>query len=51
MCRAWNFAGRIAEVQAGARVDAVVQFEPDPYSEAAATRPWCITLRDVRRAR
>lgn len=51
VCRAWNFAGRIEEVQAGARVDAVVQFEPDPYSESRGYAPWCITLRDVRQAR
>jgi single-stranded-DNA-specific exonuclease len=51
VCRAWNFAPRIEEVQAGARVDAVVQFEPDPYSESRGYAPWCITLRDVRQAR
>jgi single-stranded-DNA-specific exonuclease len=51
VCRAWNFAERIEEVQAGARVDAVVQFEPDPYSESRGYAPWCITLRDVRQAR
>ena len=51
VCRAWNFAARIEEVQAGARVDAVVQFEPDPYSESRGYAPWCITLRDVRPAR
>jgi len=48
MCRAWNFIERIGEVQAGARVDAVVQIEPDPYSEARGYAPWCVTLRDVR---
>jgi single-stranded-DNA-specific exonuclease len=51
MCRAWNFAERIEEVQAGARVDAVVQFEPDPYSQSRGYAPWCMTLRDVREVR
>jgi single-stranded-DNA-specific exonuclease len=51
MCRAWNFVERIEEVEAGARVDAVVQFEPDPYSESRGYSPWCATLRDVRAAR
>lgn len=50
-CRAWNFAERIEEVQAGARVDAVVQFEPDPYSQSRGYSPWCVTLRDVRAAK
>lgn len=50
MCKAWNFIERIGELEAGARVDAVVQFEPDPYSESRGYSPWSATLRDVRAA-
>lgn len=50
MCKAWNFIERIGEIEAGARVDAVVQFEPDRYSESRGYSPWSATLRDVRAA-
>ncbi len=46
----WNFAGRLEELEAHTRVDALVQFDPDPYSESRGYAPWCATLRDVRPA-
>lgn len=49
--KAWNFAQRIDELRAGQRVDALVQFEEDLYSQARGYSPWAAQLRDVRPAR
>ncbi len=48
--KAWNFADRVSELPAGARVDAAVCFEPDAYSAARGYAPWSIEVRDVRPA-
>jgi single-stranded-DNA-specific exonuclease len=48
--KAWNFAGRVAELTPGARIDAAITFEEDAYSAAQGWQPWCAVLRDVRRA-
>jgi single-stranded-DNA-specific exonuclease len=42
--KAWNFAGRAAELPAGARVDIAFQVEEDAYTG------WAAVLRDVRAA-
>lgn len=46
--KAWNFAGRAAELPAGARVDAVFSLEEDPYSASRGYPGWAAVLRDVR---
>jgi len=48
--KAWNFAGRMEELRPGARIDAVVSFEEDPYSAARGYAPWSAQVRDVRTA-
>ncbi len=48
--KAWNFAGRAAEFQQGARVDAAFTLEEDAYSAANGFPNWAATLRDVRPA-
>ncbi len=48
--KAWNFAERIAELPAGARVDIAIQFEEDSYSAGRGYAPWQAILRDVRPA-
>ncbi len=48
--KAWNFAGRISELEAGTRIDAAVTFEPDAYSGARGYAPWCLEVKDVRPA-
>jgi hypothetical protein len=48
--KAWNFAGRAAEVQQGARVDAALALESDDYSASRGYPGWCAVLRDVRPA-
>ncbi|MGH9562429.1 MAG: DHHA1 domain-containing protein, partial [Terracidiphilus sp.] len=45
--KAWNFAGRAGEMQAGARIDAAFQIEEDDYSARRGGSFWQITLRDV----
>jgi single-stranded-DNA-specific exonuclease len=46
--KAWNFAERSGELIAGARVDAALQFEEDPYSAARGYAPWQTVLKDIR---
>ncbi len=46
--KAWNFAGRAAELAAGARVDVAFQFEEDAYSASRGYAPWQVILKDVR---
>jgi single-stranded-DNA-specific exonuclease len=46
--KAWNFAGRAAELTQGARVDIAFALEEDAYSAARGYAKWCAVLRDVR---
>jgi single-stranded-DNA-specific exonuclease len=48
--KAWNFAGRAAELARGARVDVAFSLEEDPYSASRGYPGWCAVLRDVRAA-
>jgi single-stranded-DNA-specific exonuclease len=48
--KAWNFADRISELPAGARVDIAFSIEEDAYSAARGYPNWCAILRDVRAA-
>jgi single-stranded-DNA-specific exonuclease len=48
--KAWNFAGRAAELQAGSRVDVAFQLEEDAYSASRGYPAWAAVLRDVRPA-
>jgi single-stranded-DNA-specific exonuclease len=50
MVKAWNFVERVAELQAGARVDVAFTLEDDAYSAARDLPPWSAVLRDVRPA-
>ena len=49
--KAWNFAGRIAELPPGARVDAAITVEEDSYAAASGLPGWSVVLRDVRAAK
>jgi single-stranded-DNA-specific exonuclease len=46
--KAWNFAGRVAEMPPGARVDVAFHLEEDAYSAARGYPGWAAVLRDVR---
>jgi len=48
--KAWNFAGRLAEVQPGASIDLAVCVEEDAYALQRGLPGWSATVRDVRRA-
>jgi single-stranded-DNA-specific exonuclease len=48
--KAWNFAGRAAELAPGARVDIAFSIEEDAYSAARGYPGWCAIVRDVRPA-
>lgn len=48
--KAWNFAERIGELPAGARVDIAFSIEEDAHSAARGYPGWCAVLRDVRAA-
>ena len=48
--KAWNFAERAAELQAGARVDVAFTLEDDSYAAARGLPAWGAVLRDVRPA-
>ncbi len=48
--KAWNLAGRIAELQPGMRVDAALCIEEDSYSRSRGNGGWSAVLRDVRPA-
>ena len=48
--KAWNFSERVAELQAGARVDVAFTLEDDAYAAARGGAPWGAVLRDVRPA-
>jgi single-stranded-DNA-specific exonuclease len=46
--KAWNFKERAAELILGAKLDAALAFEADPYSESRGYGGWSLALRDVR---
>jgi single-stranded-DNA-specific exonuclease len=48
--KAWNFAERLAEFPAGARVDIAFTIEEDSYSAARGYPGWAAILKDVREA-
>lgn len=48
--KAWDFAARAAEVEAGARVDVAFQIEEDQYSASRGYAPWQAVLKDIRPA-
>src|SRR5580700_10252527 len=50
MMKAWNFAERAGELQAGARVDVAFALEDDSYAAARGLPAWGAVLRDVRPA-
>ncbi|MBV9742895.1 MAG: single-stranded-DNA-specific exonuclease RecJ [Acidobacteriia bacterium] len=45
--KAWNFAGRAAELQAGARVDVAFLIEEDYFAKEQQGFGWAAVLRDV----
>ena len=49
--KAWSFAARTAELEAGKVVDVALQFEDDSYSAARGYSPWQAIVRDVRSAK
>jgi len=50
MAKAFDFAARLPELEAGARVDAALHFEQDDWSARRGLPGWSAVLRDVRRA-
>ncbi len=50
VAKAWNFAGRAAEVVSGARIDVVLSFEDDYHALNRGYPGWSAVLRDVRPA-
>jgi single-stranded-DNA-specific exonuclease len=48
--KAWNFAERIGELPAGARVDVAFTLENDAYAAARGLPGWALVLRDCRPA-
>jgi single-stranded-DNA-specific exonuclease len=48
--KAWSFAERADDLQAGARVDVAFQIEEDAYSAARGYAPWQMILKDVKAA-
>lgn len=46
--KAWNFADKAEALVPGARLDAVVYFEEDPYGKARGYPGWSIQLKDIR---
>jgi single-stranded-DNA-specific exonuclease len=48
--KAWNFAERAGELQAGARVDVAFTLEDDSYAAARGLPAWGAVMRDVRPA-
>jgi single-stranded-DNA-specific exonuclease len=49
--KAWNFAGRAAELARGTRIDAAFTLEDDPYAAAQGLPGWSAVLRELRPAR
>jgi single-stranded-DNA-specific exonuclease len=50
IAKAWNFVERAEEFAPGARLDAVVSLEADPYSLSRGYPGWRAVLKDVRPA-
>ena len=48
--KAWNFAPRAGELEAGSRVDVAFSIEEDAYALAKGYPGWAAVLRDVRAA-
>jgi single-stranded-DNA-specific exonuclease len=48
--KAWNFAARAGELEAGSRVDVAFSIEEDAYALAKGYPGWAAVLRDVRAA-
>jgi single-stranded-DNA-specific exonuclease len=48
--KAWNFAGRAAELAQGSHIDIAFALEEDSYGAAQGTPGWSPVLRDVRPA-
>jgi len=48
--KAFDFAGRLAELEPGARVDAAFHFEADDWSASRGLPGWAAVLRDLRPA-
>jgi single-stranded-DNA-specific exonuclease len=48
--KAWNFAERVSEFPAGARIDIAFTLEEDAYSAARGYPGWAAVLKDVRDA-
>ncbi len=48
--KAWNFAGRAAELRPGARIDLALSIEPDAYALKRGCPGWSATAVDVRAA-
>ena len=48
--KAWNFAGRAVELQAGTCVDVAFTLEEDSHAAARGLPAWGAVLRDVRPA-
>ncbi|MGE5645257.1 MAG: single-stranded-DNA-specific exonuclease RecJ [Acidobacteriota bacterium] len=46
--KAWQFAGRAAELTAGSRIDVAFSFENDDYALNRGYPGWCAVLRDFR---
>ncbi len=47
-CKAWNFGDRADLLQAGRKLDLLVQVEEDSYSRKRGYSPWCVVLKDAR---
>ena len=50
LLKAWNFAGRAAELVPGSRVDIAFNLEEDAYAAARGLPAWTAVLRDFRSA-
>ncbi len=48
--KAWDFADRMAELEPGASLDAVIRIEADPFAAARGFPGWSAVLVDVRPA-
>jgi len=48
--RAWRCSARLEELADGARIDAAITIDEDPYSARRGFAPWSATMRDFRLA-
>lgn len=51
IAKAWNFADRAEDLVAGARLDAVISLQADPYSLSRGYPGWSAEIKDVRRSK